>query len=1060
VLLGSAAGSEDRPILMLDTGGHQALINDVVFTPDGKLLVSAGDDKVVRVWDWQTGKTIRTIRGQIGPGQEGNVYAMALSPNGRWLALGGWMAPGHGVRDDDVGDIRVYDFMTGELQALLKGHHGAVHALAFSPDSKRLISGSADHNAMIWDVEARRPLLAPLRGHDAEIYRVAFMPDGARVVTASDDGTVRLWNVARGTMLKVMLGHNDKVRALAVSRAGATIASGDGSGEIRFWDGRTGNAVGPAAFARQGGPVGSLSFSPDGRLLLATCGPHDCQRTQRIFDVSSGQELVGYKEHVNSVYASAFSPLGDVVATGGGEYYEIDVWDPRTGGTKATMRGAGRTVRAVAFSADGGQFAWGSAVKYVNANDRGPLQMRLVLPSVGEPIREPEPVANPEGWVRAQTQLGSWSLRHSGAGKSLDDYNVVLDILQDGQVRASIPRDSTSGKAHFAYGFTPDGAIAISAGDGVLTAYNRDGGAVGNFIGHEYSVLALAVSPNGKYLVSGSADQTVRLWDVKNRELLATLLYGTDGEWVMWTPEGFYTSSNKGASRVGWQINRGPDRAADYVTGEQLRDTFFRPDLVAAKIAGDPDGKVAQAAAQLNIDDILKSEIAPDVSLTKTEVQDATVTVTARIVDKGGGIGRIAWRVNGQPVASDFGTITLNHKGEITRSFDLAFVDNTIEVTAENKSGKVTSKLASAAVKADPQAIKGVPKLYVLAVGVNAYRDTKRLNFAVADAELLSKTIVQAGKDYYRIDPNELEKPEKQIVVLLDGQVTVEAVSAKFKELSAKIKAGDVFLFFIAGHGKTINSLEAGQKPEYYFVPGSIESFTDETIRAQGFGPKQWQEWSEEIKAQKSIWIFDTCESGSVSQVIASRATVSEIDTAQQQMKDAVGRSVFMAASDQDVANEGYNLHGLLTYALLEGLAKAGDGQSRMIDLYDLGKYVQIKVPQYSLEMKKCYDDRGQQRCQRPQVLPGRNDYPVVPRYAAVLQQLRAGGAEISRTPTHVVIVAADLLGSAMRGGDVKRQLDAGTAVTLIKTEGEWAYVAKDGTALGYVLQSELRPLH
>jgi uncharacterized caspase-like protein len=553
----------------------------------------------------------------------------------------------------------------------------------------------------------------------------------------------------------------------------------------------------------------------------------------------------------------------------------------------------------------------------------------------------------------------------------------------------------------------------------------------------------------------------VRLWDVKSRQLLVTLFYGSDGEWVMWTPEGFYTSSKKGADRVGWQINHGSDKAADYVTGEQVRKELFRPDLVAEKIAGDPDGKVAQAAVQVNIDAILKSGIAPDVSIIKTEVQDAKVMVTARIVDKGGGIGRIAWRINGQPDASDLGALMLNDKGEITHSFDLAFVDNTVDVTAENKSGKVASKPASAAVKADPQAIKGVPNLFILAVGVNAYPDTKRLNYAVADADLLGKAVARAGKDYYRIDPKELEKPEKQIVVLLDDKVTAKELSARFKELSSKIKATDVFVFFIAGHGKTINSREAGQKPEYYFVPGNVEAFTDDAIRAQGFGPKLWQEWSEEIKAQKSIWIFDTCESGSVSQVIASRgATVSEIDTAQQQMKNAVGRTVFMAASDQDVANEGYRKHGLLTYAILEGLAKAGDGRSPMIDLYDLGKYVQTKVPQYARDMKKCYDDHGQQRCQRPLVLPGSSDYSVVPRYFAVLEQLNTGAPEVSRTPTHVLIAAADLMASATRGGEAKRQLSPGTTVTLIKTEGEWAYIAKDGAVLGYVLQRQLAPLN
>ena len=145
---------------------------------DGKQLVSAGDDKVIRVWDWQAGRTIRTIRGQVGTGNEGMIYAMALSPSGQWLTAGGWL-PG-GTRE--VSDaIRLYDFATGKLVSLLKGHSNVVTALAFSPDSTRLISASNDNSAIIWDVE-RRTSVHRLRGHTRQITSVAFTPDGQSVV--------------------------------------------------------------------------------------------------------------------------------------------------------------------------------------------------------------------------------------------------------------------------------------------------------------------------------------------------------------------------------------------------------------------------------------------------------------------------------------------------------------------------------------------------------------------------------------------------------------------------------------------------------------------------------------------------------------------------------------------------------------------------------------------------------------------------------------------------------------------------------------------------------------
>ena len=175
--------AEDRPLLQLDTGGHMAKIQGLAFTPDGKFIVSASNDKVIRVWEWRSGKTVRTIRGQSRPGDDGKIFAMALSPDARWLAVGGYI----GDREAHVAHIRLYDFASGELKGLLKGHSEVVKGLAFSPDSKKLISGSAQGDAIIWDIE-QRTLLHRLEGHRGEILAVDFTPDGQRAVTGSYDG--------------------------------------------------------------------------------------------------------------------------------------------------------------------------------------------------------------------------------------------------------------------------------------------------------------------------------------------------------------------------------------------------------------------------------------------------------------------------------------------------------------------------------------------------------------------------------------------------------------------------------------------------------------------------------------------------------------------------------------------------------------------------------------------------------------------------------------------------------------------------------------------------------
>ena len=584
---------EEAAIPMLDAGGHMAQIMDIAFTPDGRQIVSASQDKTIRVWDVATGKTVRTIRGEAAVGPVGKIYAMALSPDGKWLAVGGLFHP----RNPTTGAaIRLYDSATGKLVARLTGHENVICDLAFSPDSRHLISGSQDNTAIIWDVAAAAhvtpgstiPPLHQLRGHKDHIYAVGFTRDGLRAVTGSFDHEVRLWQVADGAEIARMPGHGNKIMSFAAAPDG-TIATGDESGEIRLWDGATGAFR--KVLAQQGTDVDSLSFSPDGKLLLSSCG-QDCGDTNVfVYDVASGRKTITYRGHDSVVLATAISPDGRWAATGGGKGSEIHIWDLNTGeqhkgadGHPLTFGAQGRPVHAVGFSADGRYIGWGNSVRSGGTiNDKAPLEHALALPSGDVPLAGPVSIGDGT-FIRAVTELQGWSLEHRKGG----DYgydSATLDIKQGGRVVASIERGGPDGYRHSAYTFTPDGETIISGGaDGVLTAYNREGRELGNFIGHEGDVWGVATSPDGRLLVSGAVDQTLRLWNLKTRELLVTLFRSTDGDWVMWTPQGYYAASNSGAERIGWQINHGPENAADYITAAQLRKSLHRPDIVAKAI--------------------------------------------------------------------------------------------------------------------------------------------------------------------------------------------------------------------------------------------------------------------------------------------------------------------------------------------------------------------------------------------------------------------------------------------------------------------------------------------
>ncbi len=200
----AASAEEPAPRLVLDTGGHMALVRNIDFTADGTHLISASDDKEIRIWNVETGQTERVIRGEIADGEDGKLLALALSPDGKTLAVGGKLAGLNG----GSGAIRIIDLKSGEVTHLLEGHADGVLSLTFSPDSRLLASGSMDDTAMVWST-ADYTLARRIEGHHGDINAVRFTRDGKRLVTASDDTALGLWDLEDGHLIAQLSGHTD-----------------------------------------------------------------------------------------------------------------------------------------------------------------------------------------------------------------------------------------------------------------------------------------------------------------------------------------------------------------------------------------------------------------------------------------------------------------------------------------------------------------------------------------------------------------------------------------------------------------------------------------------------------------------------------------------------------------------------------------------------------------------------------------------------------------------------------------------------------------------------------
>lgn len=628
----------ELPRLVIDSGGHMGFIRDLLFTRDGRFLVSAGDDKVIRIWDTLTEKTIRTIRGQIGEGDEGKINALALSPDNRYLAVGGYF-PGS---LEDRGAIRVYDFDSGELLGLLKGHKGAVLSMAFSPDGRRLISGADfdDKTVRIWNVADPRHMmqLHLFTEHRDGVFSVAFSIDGTRAASASRDTTIRLWDVDKGEPIKIINANRpEQADAVRFSPDGRYLASGSRAGKVVLWDARTGDFV--RELGRQAGVVTRLSFSPDGERLLSASE----NGRSSIFSLSS-RTTIPFK-HETSVNAAAFSPDGKIVVTAGGGTTGIVLRNAKTGITMKSLTSEGQAIWAVGFARDGQSVAFAGMRK---KDAQNPLKQSIVLKK-GDSYKVAfgGAVTEQTKYLRTVQTANGYALRSSIATTTANQrvlYRWQLFVLRRGQTK--LIGSDNSDYRHVIQTLTPDGRYALSGAErGYLTRYETEretGDKSLELVGHTNRILSLAVSPDSKTLLSGSNDQTMKLWDLESGRNLLTIFVGDDEEWVAWTPEGYYTSSLDGDKYIGWHINQGADKAAKFYSAAQFQKDFYRPDVVAEYLstrdiqvavqrANDRRKDAGFSGNTLSATDIT-ALLPPTVTITSPNERESTVTEQILVV--------------------------------------------------------------------------------------------------------------------------------------------------------------------------------------------------------------------------------------------------------------------------------------------------------------------------------------------------------------------------------------------------------------------------------------------
>jgi WD40 repeat protein len=920
VLLGAggAAGGEEvptRPFLRIETGMHTAIVNRIDADAAGRFLVTGSNDKTVRVWDLTSGHLLRTLRPPIGEGSEGRIDSVAISPDGELVAAGGWT----GYQWSGNHSIYLFDWRSGRLSRRLSGLPDVIFDLAFSQDGSRLAATLGSTGLRVFHLPEGREV-----GRDADYgdrsLDAAFAADG-RLATTSFDGKVRIYDRDLRLLASVWAPGGKRPRGVAFSPDGRKIAVGynDDIPRVDVLDATDLRSLYVPDIRGTNVNLANVAWSADNTVLCAAGRFRDKSRHPIRCWANAGrgafQDFAGSN---NTVMDLKMLPEGRLAF--GSTDPAWGVLD-RTGKNVLDQRSGIADLRYIdeGFRVDPG----GAIIRFDYEQGQRPARFsipdrRLVLDPPQDSLLAPPRTFTP--------------------GLEVTGWNSTEEPKLNGQPLALEPFEIARSLA-----IAPDGQSFLLGTEYYLRSFNRDGS-------QRWAIpitgitWAVNLTGNGRLAVAAFGDGTIRWYRADNgKELLAFFPHADGKRWVLWTPSGYYDASVDGEDLIGWHVNYGPDREADFFPAWQFRDRLHKPEVIdriletldefeALRRAG------IQPEAQRPVE-IQKEELPPVVTILDPaggiEVTAPTVKVRVNVRSPSGKpVTRVWAKVDGQPIESraaeyvpaDFQTPDAARDFERNLEVPLPPGDHIIEAIAE-VAGRVSTP-ARITVKRKTQAPPTTHQLFALVVGIAEYAKPEyKLSFADDDARAFATFLRgQKGKSFSAVEVRELVNERASLTALLEG----------FQWLADSVGPDDTAVVFFAGHGVNVR--------EYFFLP--YDADLSKPVVSM-LSQSQLQGVLSGLSGRVLLFL-DTCRAGSVfgGSDDEQRRRVDVTALLNSLIHSQRGLVVFSAAQGREVSQERPDWsHGAFTKALLEALQGAADAnRNGEITIAELDSYLTDRV--------------------------------------------------------------------------------------------------------------------